>query len=305
MRVARWATWGAAAGSAAVLSAPLGYRIGVAPLGLAFLLLAGGLLVISVSVGVLGARVARGTGLPDRAACAALVAALAVGVFPLGTLVSGWGAPPIHDITTDIENPPAFVAAVALNAPGRTDYEGPALAERQRAAYPDLRPAELSVAPADAFRGALAVVRRMGWELLATDPDTFRIEATDRSFWFGFEDDVVVRITAAGETGSRVDVRSLSRVGVGDLGVNAQRVREFLEALAEVQDDHRPRSTSPRRPPGSTESGEARMARRDEILADGADGVGPPGVRRAAPLAVLDPGLSSLRARRRSPGRCS
>ena len=233
MRVARWATWGAAAGSAAVAAAPLGYRIGVAPLGPAFLLLAGGLLVIAVSLGVLGARLARGAGLRDRAASAACAAAVAVGVFPVGTLVSGWGAPPIHDITTDTGNPPAFVAAVALNTPGRTDYEGPALAERQRAAYPDLRAAELSVAPADAFRRALAVVRRMGWELLATDPDTFRIEATDRSFWFGFEDDVVIRITAAGETGSRVDVRSLSRVGGADLGVNARRVRAFVAALTE------------------------------------------------------------------------
>ena len=233
MKVARWATWGAAAGSAAVVAAPLGYRIGVAPLGLAFLLLAGGLLVIAVSVGVLGARMARRMGLGDRTARAALVAAVAVGAVPLGTLVSGWSAPPIHDITTDAESPPAFVAAVALNAPGRTDYAGPALAERQRAAYPGLEPALLPVPPADAFRRALAVVRRMGWELLATDPDAFRIEATDRSFWFGFEDDVVVRITADGETASRVDVRSLSRVGVGDLGVNARRVRAFLDAMAE------------------------------------------------------------------------
>ena len=233
MRVARWATRGAAAGSAAVAAAPFGYRIGVAPLGLAFLLLAGGVLLIAVSAGVLGARMARRTGRRDRTAWAALVAAVAVGVVPMTTLVSGRGAPPIHDVTTDTEDPPTFVAAVALNTPGRTDYEGPALAERQRVAYPELEPALLPVAPADAFRQALAVVGRMGWELLASDPGTFRIEATERSFWFGFEDDVVIRISASGDTGSRVDVRSLSRVGVGDLGVNARRVREFLAVLAE------------------------------------------------------------------------
>lgn len=233
MRVARWASWGAAAGSAAVLAAPFGYRIGVAPLGLAFLLLAVGVLLIAVSAGVLGARMVRRTGRRDRTAWAALAAAVAVGAVPMTTLVSGRGAPPIHDITTDTEDPPAFVAAVALNTPGRTDYEGPALAERQRSAYPDLRAAVLPVAPAGAFRRALEVAQRMGWELLATDPDTLRIEATDRSFWFGFHDDVVVRIAAAGESGSRVDVRSLSRVGVGDLGVNAHRVREFLDALNE------------------------------------------------------------------------
>ena len=232
MKVARWATWGAAAGSAAVAAAPLGYRIGIAPLGPAFLLLAAGVLLIAVSVGVLGARIVGGRGLPDLAARAALAAAVVVGAVPMMTLISASGAPPIHDVTTDTENPPAFVAAVALNAPGRTEHEGPTLAERQRAAYPDLRPAELPVEPADAFRRALAVVRRMGWELLATDPDTFRIEATDRSFWFGFEDDVVVRITPSG-AGSRVDVRSISRVGVGDLGVNAARVRAFVAALTE------------------------------------------------------------------------
>ena len=233
MRLARWATWGAAAGTAVVVAAPFGYRIGIAPLGPAFLLLVGGLLLIAVSAGVLGARLARGAGLSDRAALAALVVAVAVGAVPMRQLVWVWSAPPIHDVTTDTEDPPPFVAAVAFNSPGRTEYGGPALAERQRAAYPDLRPAVLPVAPADAFRRVLAVVRRMGWELLATDPDTFRIEATDRTFWFGFRDDVVVRIVAADESGSRVDVRSLSRVGVGDLGANARRVRAFLDALAE------------------------------------------------------------------------
>ena len=234
MRLAHWAPRGAAAGSAAVVLAPLGYRIG-APLGLAFLLLAGGFLVAVVSGLLLVLRMARGTGLRDREAGAALAAAVVVGAFPLAALVSGGGAPPIHDITTDTEDPPGFVAAVVLNAPGRTDYEGPAVAEQQRAAYPDLGPAMLPVAPADAFERARASVRQMGWELVAADSDALRIEATDRSFWFGFADDVVVRVAADGETGSRVDVRSLSRVGGGDLGVNARRVRAFVAALAEPQ----------------------------------------------------------------------
>ena len=232
LRVTRRAAWGAAVGAAAVAAAPLGYRIGIAPLGPAFLLLAGGLFVLAASAVVLGVRMVRGPAL-DRSAGAVLAGAVVVGMVPVATLFSARGAPPIHDIATDTENPPAFVAAVPLNAPGRTDYEGPALAERQRAAYPDLRPAMLADAPADAFRRALAVVERMDWELVATDPDALRIEATDRTFWFGFEDDVVIRIAAEGETGSRVDVRSLSRVGMGDLGVNARRVRAFLAALTE------------------------------------------------------------------------
>lgn len=237
MRVgtARWARWGAAAGSAAVVAAPLGYRMGIAPLGLALPSLAAGFLAIAVCGLVLAFRIVRATGLRDRGAWAVLGVAVAVGVFPVTTLVSAAGAPPIHDVTTDTGNPPAFVAAVALNAPGRTDYAGPALAEQQRAAYPDLGPARLpAVAPADAFARALAVVRAQGWEIVAADADALRIEATERSFWFGFADDVVVRVAAAG-TGSRVDVRSLSRVGVGDLGVNARRVRAFVAALADAE----------------------------------------------------------------------
>ena len=223
----------AAAGSAAVVVAPLAYRLG-APLGPAFLLLAGGFLAAAVSGLLLVLRMVRRTGLGDREAAAALAAVVVVGAFPLAALFSGGGAPPIHDITTDIDDPPAFVAAVALNAPGRTDYD-PAVAGQQRAAYPDLGPAMLPVPPADAFDRALAVVGDMGWELLADDAAALRIEATDRSFWFGFPDDVVVRIAAADEAGSRVDVRSLSRVGGGDLGVNARRVREFVAALNEPQ----------------------------------------------------------------------
>jgi hypothetical protein len=231
VKFTRWATWGAAAGSAAVAAAPLGYRLGIAPLGPAFLLLVGGLLVIAVSVGMLAARMARGTSLADRAARGVLVVAVVVAAVPLRTLVWVWSAPPIHDVTTDTEDPPAFVAAVPLNAPGRTDYAGPRLAAVQRAAYPDLRTAVLQDAPGPAFERALDAVRRLGWELLSTDADAYRIEATDRTFWFGFDDDVVIRIMPSDGGGSRVDVRSLSRVGVGDLGTNARRVREFLAAL--------------------------------------------------------------------------
>jgi uncharacterized protein (DUF1499 family) len=77
---------------------------------------------------------------------------------------------------------------------------------------------------------ALDAARSLGWEVVASDAATGRIEATATSRWFGFKDDVVVRIRPEG-AGSRVDVRSMSRVGVGDLGANAERVREFLAKL--------------------------------------------------------------------------
>ncbi|MEX2241047.1 MAG: DUF1499 domain-containing protein [Burkholderiales bacterium] len=70
----------------------------------------------------------------------------------------------------------------------------------------------------------------MGWEIVATDAAAGRIEATDTTFWFGFKDDVVIRVEGDG-AGSRVDVRSVSRVGVGDVGANAKRIRAYLRAL--------------------------------------------------------------------------
>ena len=235
MTAARIGTWGALAGSAAVFIAPLGHRIGLLPLGLSFALVALGFLTLVVGallliVVALRRRIPPGT---ERLAYGALAAAVIVSLVPLSALISGGGAPPIHDITTDIENPPGFVAAVALNEPGRTDYEGEAIAEQQRAAYPDIGPVMLAVDTDAAFEQALATVEGLGWEVLDRDEATGRIEATDRTFWFGFADDVVVRITDGGDSGSRVDVRSLSRVGVGDLGANANRVRQFLAALTD------------------------------------------------------------------------
>ena len=141
-------------------------------------------------------------------------------------------APPIHDITTDTQDPPAYVAVLPLraNAPNTTVYGGDKIASQQRAAYPDLQPLMLKVPPAQAFERALATLRKMGWDLVEADAAAGRIEATDTTFWFGFKDDVVIRVRPA-DGGSRVDVRSLSRVGGGDAGTNAKRIRAFLAAL--------------------------------------------------------------------------
>jgi uncharacterized protein (DUF1499 family) len=115
-------------------------------------------------------------------------------------------------------------------APNTTVYGGDKIASQQRTAYPDLQPLILNVPPPQAFDRALATVRDMGWDLVAADAAAGRIEATDTTFWYGFKDDVVVRVRPA-EGGSRVDVRSLSRVGGGDVGTNAKRIRAYLEAL--------------------------------------------------------------------------
>jgi uncharacterized protein (DUF1499 family) len=141
--------------------------------------------------------------------------------------------PPIHDITTDPDNPPAFVVVVPLReaaGPDRVAYEGVKIAEQQRQAYPDIVPLVLALPPAAAFNRALDVAQRKGWTIVAADDAAGRIEASDKSRWFGFIDDIVVRITPAG-SGSRVDLRSSSRVGRNDFGVNAARVESFLSAL--------------------------------------------------------------------------
>jgi uncharacterized protein (DUF1499 family) len=140
--------------------------------------------------------------------------------------------PRIHDITTDTVNPPQFVALLAARqaAPNGAAYGGPKIAQEQKKGYPDIGPALTNVPPAKAFERALAVARDLGWEVAASNPDEGRIEATDITLWFGFKDDVVIRITAT-PAGSRVDIRSMSRVGWSDLGTNARRIRAFLAAL--------------------------------------------------------------------------
>ncbi len=73
---------------------------------------------------------------------------------------------------------------------------------------------------------------QMGWEIIAVHEPVGKIEATAQTFWFGFKDDIIVRIQPD-STGSLVDVRSVSRVGVSDLGANARRIRKYLTLLAE------------------------------------------------------------------------
>jgi len=140
--------------------------------------------------------------------------------------------PPIHDLTTDTDWPPQFVAIVALRAgaPNPPGYAGKEVAELQRKAYPDIQPLALGVPPAMAFSRALAAAEAMGWEIVAKDQPAGRLEAVATTFWFGFKDDVVVRIAPA-PPGSRIDVRSKSRVGRSDAGTNARRIREYLERL--------------------------------------------------------------------------
>ena len=140
--------------------------------------------------------------------------------------------PPIHDITTDTADPPVFVAVLPLraDAPNPAEYGGEDVAAAQQQAYPDLRPLILPLAPDVTFARALDAARGAGWAIVAADSTDRRIEATETTGWFGFKDDVVVRIRPA-DGGSRVDVRSVSRTGRSDVGTNARRIRAYLRSL--------------------------------------------------------------------------
>lgn len=158
---------------------------------------------------------------------------LAVAAVPAYWLQAARKAPPIHDISTDLQDPPAFIAVLPHRGDRANPVEhgGAALAEAQRRAYPDIQSRTLELAPAEAFAIALRTARNMGWEIVAQDAGSGRIEATATTFWFGFKDDVVVRVLPSA-AGSRIDVRSLSRVGVSDAGANAKRIRKYFARLA-------------------------------------------------------------------------
>jgi uncharacterized protein (DUF1499 family) len=142
--------------------------------------------------------------------------------------------PPIHDISTDTDNPPAFSAVLAARAAehaGSVDERGPQLAQLQKVAYPDLAPVMTALPVTRAFSEALGVAQAMpGWTVVAWDADAGRIEASEQSRWFRFTDDIVIRVAGA-EAGSRIDVRSTSRQGRSDYGVNAARIRAYTGAL--------------------------------------------------------------------------
>jgi uncharacterized protein (DUF1499 family) len=183
----------------------------------------------------------------DRQDSKALVITVIATLIPLSVLGSSVmkakSSPFIHDISTDVSNPPPLNAARSDRVAGdhSVAYEGPELAGIQLAGYPDLKGLTVNQAPADVFKMVRAVIKQNGWQVLAENSETlpFTIEAVDTSFLFGFKDDVVVRISAvesdaaaeAAVTGSKVDVRSMSRVGKSDLGANAKRIQALLNQL--------------------------------------------------------------------------
>ena len=228
----------AGVGALTAIAAGFGHRMGLWDFTTGFVILrAAGYVALVAAAGALGACI--GAVLTrDRAAAAwagiGLLIALAVVAPPLWELRIARSVPAIHDITTDTEHPPAFVAVLPLreNASNSAQYGGAAVAAMQREAYPDIRPLFVHASPSQAFDASLAEARALGWDLVAVQPASGRIEATATTFWFGFKDDVVIRERQ--EDGlTRIDIRSESRVGQSDIGANARRIRHFLAGLRE------------------------------------------------------------------------
>ncbi|HUJ03423.1 MAG TPA: DUF1499 domain-containing protein [Rhizomicrobium sp.] len=173
-----------------------------------------------------------------------LVGSAIVLALPLYDIYVAKTSPPIHDITTDMEHPPQFDALLplrkgALNGP---EYDGPKLVAMpdgkkyttsylQRKYYGDIHTVAILTPPEKLFNRALEAAKAMGWNIVAVAPDEGRIEATDTSFFFGFTDDIVIRVKPSG-MGAKLDIRSKSRVGVSDVGKNAARIREYEKTLA-------------------------------------------------------------------------
>jgi hypothetical protein len=173
---------------------------------------------------------------------AALVVALGFVLF-LGNLVrTARSVPAIHDVSTNLDDVPQFsrlpVRADNLdNVPDLDRPELKAMAPEARwkavhaSAYGGLRTVRVPMNVADTIRRAAALARERGWEIAVADPEAGLLEATETSLFFRFKDDVVIRARPDPAGGSQVDMRSISRVGGSDVGVNAKRVRGFLEDL--------------------------------------------------------------------------
>lgn len=235
--LARIGVWIWAVGAVVVAASIGGYRLELLTLTPAFIGYVGSVAIMALAmlfllVAMIGGRGRMGSWRLNATCWIALVLSVGMTLNNLLWLRQGQVSPPIHDITTDTANPPEFVDILPLRAgaPNPPEYFGEKVAEQQLAAYPEIQPLELDVSPAEAMAVAESAAREMEWEVITVAAEEGRLEAVATTAWFGFKDDIVVRITPAGD-GSLVDIRSKSRLGLSDVGTNARRIRGFLALM--------------------------------------------------------------------------
>lgn len=215
--------------------AGVGYKAGSFELGQAFTIMRYCAYVGITSVGLVIFYLLwqRPSGLPVFVLFMSALAGMAAYYLPYRQQQMAQLVPPIHDITTSTTNPPQFVAVVPLraNAPNPPEYLGGETAELQRRFYPDIMTRVYVQSPAEVFAAVNEVIRDFGWEVVDANQAQGRVEATATTKWFGFKDDIVIRLQAGSANSTILDMRSKSRVGRSDIGVNANRIRVFTAAL--------------------------------------------------------------------------
>ncbi|WP_051309332.1 DUF1499 domain-containing protein [Desulfogranum japonicum] len=155
---------------------------------------------------------------------------------PLSLVLIVWTGsrdfPLIHDITTDSVSVPTYevLAARRTGHENSPDYAGQEIATLQKQAYPDIVPLVMEGNRGEVFQQCLQVAESLQWQIVSSRKEDGIIEAVATTRIFRFHDDIIIRLTPE-EMGVRVDIRSASRVGKGDLGANARRIREFFSQL--------------------------------------------------------------------------
>lgn len=162
--------------------------------------------------------------------CVVVALLLAIPVTGLSMQAAkGKSLPFLHQVSTDTVNLPAFDAIIALRGEKSNplDYDREKLAPLQQAAYPELQPILSDLSVEQAFTKAVDTAMNLGWEVVAKNQDKGMIEAVDTTLLWAFKDDVAIRVQLT-DTGSKIDLRSISRVGGTDLGANADRIKKFI-----------------------------------------------------------------------------
>ena len=229
---------GAIVGIVAMPLGALGTKFGIWPFTTGFLFLGIGVILAAIVffLGIIGAVYTTKKGMrQDRSS---ILIGIAISVVILGLManqfVTAGAVPPIHNISTDTDDPPQFATLVAVReAEGANPlaYNAAELADLQRGAYPFVKPYISAEAADVTLNRVVGVLEGLGMDVANVDRDQGLVEATDETFWFGFKDDVAVRVRAA-NGGSIVDIRSVSRVGQSDLGKNAERIAAILNGLS-------------------------------------------------------------------------
>ena len=212
----------------------VGTRVGLWPFNIGLLMMPAGLFaaLIGLILGVVALLRLRKLGLRLVLSAHGAGLSLLMSLFLGSSVLTVFNSPPIHNISTDMDDPPAFTMAPTLRPESSNPlaYDADVIGPLQREAYPEVKPLVMDLARAELYGRVKRVLTDMGMEVTRDDPVAGELEAVATTFWFGFKDDLVVRLREV-EGGTRMDLRSVSRVGLVDLGANADRILEVTKRV--------------------------------------------------------------------------